>query len=106
MSPIATESVGVALVGVVVAFAGYLIKYRNWTFLVAGYDDSVDVPEDAVADMAGNTVLRVGIAVVAYGALIAADLASSTLELLFGAAVVAAVVRLIYRLNTYDASPA
>ena len=38
-------------VGSVVALAGALIRFRGWTFLVAGYDASSPLPDDVVADI-------------------------------------------------------
>lgn len=47
-------------VGSLLAIAGALIKFRQWTFLLAGYDNTSPVPDDVVAEIAGNTVPRIG----------------------------------------------
>lgn len=88
-------------VGAVLAAVGALIKFRQWTFLIAGYDRTSPVPEEAVADIAGNTVLRIGLAAVAVGAVFAFADPPSYLGAVFGVVVVLAVARLVYRLNTY-----
>jgi cytochrome c biogenesis protein CcdA len=87
--------------GGLLVIAGALIRFRGWTFLLAGYDESAAVPDEVVADIAGNTVLRIGLAAVALGGLLAFTRVPSYLPPLFGAVVVLAVLRLIYRLNTY-----
>ncbi|WP_284010890.1 DUF3784 domain-containing protein [Haloarcula pelagica] len=86
-------------VGALVTVAGALIKFRGWTFLLAGYDESVPVSEDTVQNVAGNTVLRVGIAVFAFGVLRAALTLPSYLGALIGAAIVLEVARMVYRVN-------
>ena len=55
------------VVGGLVTVAGALIKFRGWTFLLAGYDESVPVSDDTVQNVAGNTAIRVGIAVLVFG---------------------------------------
>ena len=50
--------------GLFVTILGVLIKFAGWTWLLAGYSESTSpVPDDVVQDIAGNTILRVGIAV-------------------------------------------
>lgn len=88
-------------IGVLLAVAGALIKFRGWTFLVAGYDETSAVPEEVVADVAGSTVLRVGLAALALGVLTAVTELPSYLPLLVQAIILLAVVRMIYRLYTY-----
>jgi len=87
--------------GAFVAALGALIRFRNWTFLVAGYDDSTDVPEDVVASVVGNMALRVGIAVAAFGVVASYVDPPTYLALVVGVAVVAEAARAVYRLNTY-----
>ncbi len=93
-------------VGLLLTVLGALIRFRGWTFLVAGYDETSPVPEDVVASVAGNTVLRIGLAAVALGALIALTDVPSYLPLVFAAVIVVAVARLIYRLRTYTPADA
>ena len=47
--------------GVLLVFA-YLVRVREWTSLIAGYDDSVDVPREIAASIVGNLLARVGVA--------------------------------------------
>jgi hypothetical protein len=89
--------------GVLVTLLGVLIKFGRWTWLLAGYSESTSpVPDDVVQDMAGNTILRVGIAVVAFGVLASVTNPPSYLGLVVGAVIVVAVLRLLYRLNTWS----
>lgn len=90
------------VVGTLLTLAGALIKFRGWTFLLAGYDSSSEVPDAVVADIAGSTVLRVGIATAALGVVMVRTDLPSTLRLLFGTAVVVAVLRMVYRVRTYS----
>lgn len=89
-------------VGGLLTIAGALIKFRGWTVLLAGYDDTASVPEDVVRDVAGTTVLRIGIAVFAFGVLASVTTPPTSLGLLIGAAIVIDVLRTIYRLNTWS----
>ena len=102
MVGMSSGGVATAAAGAFVTPLGYLIKFRGWTFLVAGYDDSASVPGDVVADAAGSTVLRVGLATIGYGLVVGFAEPSDLVGLLFAAAVLLAVGRLIYRLNTYE----
>lgn len=92
--------------GCLLTIAGGLIKFRGWTFLIAGYDETGSVPEPVARDMAGNTVLRVGIAVSAFGLLASVTNIPSYLGTLIGVAIVLDVLRLIYRANTYTSTGA
>jgi len=77
-----------------------LIKYRGWTFLVAGYDTTSPVSQEVVGDIVGTTVLRVGIATTALGALTTVTALPSTLRTSFGTLVLLAVFRILYRIRT------
>lgn len=88
-------------VGVLLVSAGGLIKFRGWTFLLAGYDETSPVPDDVIADVAGNTVLRIGLGALALGVLIVLTEIPSYLPIVFEIVILVAVVRLIYRLHTY-----
>jgi hypothetical protein len=48
---------------------GALIRFRGWTFLLTGYDEPSGASDDVVQRVAGSIVLRVGIAVLAFGLL-------------------------------------
>lgn len=70
--------------------------------MLAGYGESTSpVPDEAVRDIAGNTVLRIGLALLGVGALAAVTDPPSSLALVVAAVVVLAVARLTYRLNTW-----
>jgi len=95
---IAVEWLGV---GALLVVLGYLIRFRQWTFLVAGYDETSRLPDGAVANIAGNTVLRLGLATLGLGVVFALADPPAYLPLVFGVVVLVAVVRLLYRLRTY-----
>jgi len=91
--------------GLLVGVLGALIKFAGWTWLLAGYSESTSpVPDDVVRDVAGNTVLRVGIAVFAFGVISSLADPPSYLGPVVGAVIVLAVGRLVYRLNTWSPS--
>lgn len=80
LSSTALQWVGV---GALLTVVGALIKFRQWTFLLAGNDKTSPVPDGVVAEIAGNTVLRIGLAGIALGVLIAAVDTPSYLPLIF-----------------------
>lgn len=89
--------------GLVVATLGALIRFAGWTWLLAGYSESTSpVPDDVVREVAGNTILRVGIAVFAFGVLASLIEPPTYLATIVGAAIVLAVLRLLYQLNTWS----
>lgn len=91
--------------GALVALLGILIKFVGWTWLLAGYSKSTSpIPDEVVQDIAGNTLLRIGIALLTVGVLAAVTTLPAYLNLVVTAAIVLAVARLIYRLNTWSAS--
>ena len=91
--------------GLLVTVLGALIKFAGWTWVLAGYSESTSpIPDDVVRDMAGNTILRVGIAVFVFGVIASVTEPPYYLELTFGMVIVLAVLRLLYRLNTWSPS--
>jgi hypothetical protein len=89
--------------GAVVTLPGALATFVGWSWLLAGYSKSTSsVPDEVVRDIAGNTVLRIGLALLGVGALAAVTDPPSSLDLVVAAAVVVAVGRLVYRLNTWS----
>jgi hypothetical protein len=88
-------------VGTVLTAVGALIRFGGWTFLIAGYDESTALPEDVATSVVGNTVLRLGVAVIAFGVLTAVTSLPEYAVSLLGVVILAAVVRMLYRLNTY-----
>lgn len=88
-------------VGALLAALGALIKFRRWTFLIAGYDRTSPVPEEVAANIVGNTVLRIGVVAGVIGAIFTFTTPPSYLATIFAAVVLVAVARLLYRLHTY-----
>lgn len=82
-------------VGLLLVVAGGLITFRGWIGLLMGHDRTTTIPEDVVADVAGSTVLRIGIAAAAIGGLLAITRVPSSLSLVFGAAILLAVGRML-----------
>jgi hypothetical protein len=84
--------------------AGALLKFRGWTFLLGVYDKSSSVSNAAIRDLAGNTILNVGLAVFFFGVLnVVMDIPPS-LGVLMGGVILLAVLRLVCRVNTYSPS--
>lgn len=91
--------------GAFVMLLGGLIKFAGWTWLLAGYSEPTSpVPDDVVQDMAGNTILRIGIAVITIGILVSVTDLPSYLPDVVGVLILLDVGRLIYRLNTWSPS--
>jgi len=89
--------------GVLLAFA-YLIKIREWTFLIAGYDDTVHVPQKIAASIVGNFLGRVGVTSIIIGiitAILSSNSRTGGLSLVFAVVVAIDLMRVVYRLNTY-----
>ena len=100
LSPLAIEWLAS---GALVIVLGILIKFAGWTWLLAGYSESTSpVPDDIVRDIAGNTILRVGIAVFGFGVLASVMQPPSYLNIAIGAVILLAIMRLLYRLNTWS----
>ncbi len=83
---------------------GYLIRFRGWVSLVAGYDPESDVPPEFAGRVVGNAVLRVGVGTGIVGAGVASGTASSLLWVLYVLGVLVETGRAVYRLNTYSAT--
>jgi len=99
MGPLAVEWLAA---GAIVAVLGGLLKFVGWTWLLAGYSESTSpVPDDVVRDIAGNTLLRVGIAVTAIGVLASVMDLPSYFGRLVEAAILVAVLRMLYQLYTW-----
>lgn len=58
--------------GALVTALGVLVKLVGWTRLLAGYSESASpVPDDVVRNVAGNTLLRIGVTLLGVGVLAA-----------------------------------
>lgn len=101
MLDVGTIAIEWLAVGAVLTVAGSLIKFLGWTFLLAGYDETSSVPDEVISDMAGNTVLRIGLATIAFGIIASIVDIPSYLPLVFELVILIAVLRLLYRLHTY-----
>jgi len=86
--------------GALVTALGALIKFAGWTWLLAGYSESTStVPDDVVRDIAGSTILRVGIAVLLIGVIGSVVELPSYVAMAVLAVILLAVLRLLYQLN-------
>ncbi|SFH06319.1 hypothetical protein SAMN04488063_0058 [Halopelagius inordinatus] len=99
MMELPSEALEWLAVGCLLTVAGALIKFRGWTFLLAGYDETAPVPESVVRNVTGNTLLRVGIAVFVVGIVESVTNPPSYLGVVVGVAIALEVARLLYRLN-------
>lgn len=89
-------------VGSFLVAAGALIKFRGWTFLLAGHDETAPIPERVVQNVAGNTVLRIGIAAFLIGIVESVISPPSYLTVLVEGAILLEVLRMLYRLYTWS----
>lgn len=93
------------VVGGVFLVFGSLVRLREWTVLIAGYDDSVDVPREIVASIVGNLLARVGVASVLVGItarITTGGLDMTNLSFVFAVVVTLDSLRVVYTLNTYE----
>ena len=89
--------------GALVTLLGTLVKFAGWTWLLAGYDESsAAIPDDVVRDVAGNTLLRVGVALLVVGVVATVTTPPSYLGPVLAVGIVLAIARLVYRLNTWS----
>lgn len=100
MAPVSTTVLTLGGVGATILVVGYLIRFREWTFLVAGYDPGAGVDPEYVARVVGNTVIRVGLATLAVGVVAAFGVTSPFVWAAFAVAVAIAVARTVYRVRT------
>ncbi|MFW6435726.1 MAG: DUF3784 domain-containing protein [Halovenus sp.] len=97
------DSPETTVLGGTLVVLGYLLAVHGWTFLVAGYGDDSDVPEEVVADQIGRFSLVAGVATIGFGAVTTSDgYGFGWQGIVFGATVLLATVGLTYRLNTYE----
>lgn len=89
--------------GIVTLVFGDLVKLADWRWLVAGYiGPPSTVPVAVVRVMAGNTLLRLGVAVTGIGVLASVIDLPSSFVYTSTAALILDVLRLLYRLNTWS----
>jgi hypothetical protein len=94
--PTGAESLAIGGALVVV---GYLIAFRGWTFLIAGFDRTSAADPDAVGDVVGKGVIRIGIAVAVVGGATATGYVPDEANLILTAAILLVVARMLYRVN-------
>lgn len=103
MSLLALPDSGAATiaVGIGILILGYLVKFRGWTGLFAGHNPNAVTDEDALADLAGETLLFISLVIIVFGGLIAADLTLSFFEEVVTAVILLAVAQYVYRNRRY-----
>ncbi|MFC7141178.1 hypothetical protein ACFQMA_15240 [Halosimplex aquaticum] len=99
MTPALSNGAVSIATGVALVVVGYLVRFHGWTFLIAGFDRTSAADPDAVGDVVGSAVIRVGVAVGVVGGLTVAGHGSDVLDLALTAAVVLVVARTLYRVN-------
>jgi uncharacterized membrane protein YfcA len=92
---------GAVYVGALCAVLGLCMAAFNWTFLIAGYDDS-DIPQRVAGRMVGGSLLIIGVLTVGYGVILTKYAPPDWVGLTLTAVILAVAGQLIYRLNTYD----
>jgi len=92
--------------GALLLVLGALVKFKQWAFLIAGYDESSPVPKEVASNLVGNTVLRLGVALLVVGGIASLTTLPEYMSTIITVVVVLAVVRLLYRLNTYTPAEA
>lgn len=105
MDPLAFSESGIITIisGIGVLILGYFIKFHGWTFLLAGYDPNAITDEEGLADLAGGTIMRIGLAVIIFGGIAAARLTTPIVTAIFTVVILIATGRLIYRARRYTA---
>lgn len=99
------DTPGTIFVGVGLLVLGSLIRFRQWTFLIAEYNESTDIPRAVAATLVGNFFLRVGIVALVFGYVLTQAYASPWLAPLFGILVTLDTGRLVYRFSTDERTP-
>lgn len=96
---------GVGIVGIAIGFfiPRYLIKFRGWTFLLAGHNSNNVTDEGAVADLGGKTMFLVGIITLVYGGLTIIGRSPPLVESLVAIVTLFVVRQYVYRVRRYAA---
>ena len=92
---------GAVYIGALCLVLGVCMAVFQWTFLIAGYDDS-PIPDAVAGRMVGVFLILVGLITASYGVALTQYRPPEWIGLLIAIAVIAATARLIYRLNTYE----
>lgn len=93
---------GAVYVGGLCVVLGFCIAIFNWTFLIAGYDES-EIPDSVVSRLVGGFMLGVGAVTALYGYALTRYQPPDWIGLVLALGVLVGTGRLIYRLNTYEA---
>jgi hypothetical protein len=93
---------GATYIGALCLVLGVCMAVFNWTFLIAGYDES-SIPDRVAGRMVGSFLVGVGLVTAGYGVALTNYNPPEWIGLLIAVAVIAATGQLIYRLNTYEA---
>lgn len=96
------ELPGAVFVGFALLALGLPIKFGQWTFLIAGYDESAAVPNSVIADLVGNFLLQVALVTLGFGYYLTQNSPDSWVALLFVVLVALGIWRLMYRLHSYE----
>jgi hypothetical protein len=94
------SGVSIIVVGVGILILGYLVKYREWTFLLAGHTPSNVTDEEALADLAGETLLGISFVIIGFGGLVATGFTTPFLETVVTVVILIAVAQYVYRART------
>jgi hypothetical protein len=97
------SGVSIIVVGFGILILGSLVKYQGWTFLLAGHNPSNVTDEEAIADLAGGTLLGISLVIIVFGGLVATGFTPPILETVVTVVILIAVAQYVYRARTYAA---
>jgi len=93
---------GAVYIGSLCVVLGFCMAVFNWTFLIAGYDDSTEIPATVAGRMVGGFMMLIGTVTASYGVILTRYGPPDWIGLLLALFVLAVTGQLIYRLNTYE----
>ncbi|MFT4946917.1 MAG: hypothetical protein ACI8TL_001155 [Natronomonas sp.] len=97
---------GAVYIGGLCVVLGVCMAVFKWTFLIAGYDDSAEIPEAVAGRMVGGFMVLIGVVTGGYGVVLTEYSPPDWVGLPLALFVLVATGYLVYRLNTYESGGA
>ncbi|MXR51834.1 hypothetical protein GRX03_09475 [Halovenus sp. WSH3] len=91
---------GAVYIGGLCVVLGVCMAVFNWTFLIAGYDES-EIPDRVAGRLVGLFMFGIGVVTAGYGAALTRYRLPDWTGLVLAVGVLFATGQLIYRLNTW-----